>query len=72
MKTGKHVCGKFKINLDPLNETKTKLKDETNLKKYFQKTLQHVFSYSFTHNIQISLSQGFQSFFFPATDAKYQ
>ena len=51
---------------------KRNLKDETNLKKYFQNTLQHVFSYSFTHNIQISLSQSFQSFFFPATDAKYQ
>ena len=32
MKTGKHVCGKFKINLDPLNEKKKRsLKDETDL-----------------------------------------
>ena len=36
MKTGKHLCGKIKTDLEPLNETKTKLKRKDN----FQNTSQ--------------------------------
>lgn len=35
MKTGKHPCGQNPDLLDPLNETNTNLKDETNFKDNF-------------------------------------
>jgi len=66
MKTGKYVCGKFKINLDPLNETKAKLKrgDKILYDTFFHILLHTIYRYVFL--------RVFNLFFSPATDAKYQ